>query len=529
MPLSRRSFLSAGLGITVVTAATSVGVTGYARADAPGVKGDPFLLGVASGDPAPDGFVIWTRLALDPLAEDGLGGMPNRNVPVQWEVAEDEKMTRVVARGEERAVPDSAHSVHVELFGLRPGREYFYRFRTGNQLSPVGRALTTPAAAETPAALTMAFASCAQYEHGWFTAYRRMAEDTPDLVLHLGDYQYEYTSGGYTSDTGLVRSLDGPETVTLANYRQRHAQYKADADLQAAHAIAPWLVVWDDHEVDNNWAGTIPENTDAAQGNDTTENFLARRAAAFQAYYENMPLRPSSTPRGHDMTIFRRIRWGNLANFHMLDTRQYRDDQAAGDGWKKNVAERHDEARTLTGTEQEQWLLDGFRTSTAQWDFLGQQVFFAEQDKDPSPDGNAVSMDGWDGYAASRRRITQGWVDSPVRNAVVLTGDVHRHWANDIKVDFADPDAPVVGSELVCTSITSNGNGTGATQVDHMPANPHLKFHNDRRGYVRTTITPDTVHADFRVLDSVTEPDAPVSTAASFAIVSGQPGLQPRS
>lgn len=408
MPLSRRSFLSAGLGITVVTAATSVGVTGYARADAPGVKGDPFLLGVASGDPVPDGFVIWTRLALDPLAEDGLGGMPNRPVTVQWEVAEDEKMTRVVARGEERAVPDSAHSVHVELFGLRPGREYFYRFRTGDHMSAVGRALTTPSATETAAALTMAFASCAQYEHGWFTAYRRMAEDNPDLVLHLGDYLYEYTSGGYTSDTGLVRSLDGPETVTLANYRQRHAQYKADADLQAAHAIAPWLVVWDDHEVDNNWAGTVPENTDATQGNDTSENFLARRAAAFQAYYENMPLRPSSTPTGHDMKIFRRIRWGTLANFHMLDTRQYRDDQAAGDGWKKNVAERHDEARTLTGTEQEQWLLDGFRTSTVQWDFLGQQVFFAEQDKDPSPEGDEVSMDGWDGYAASRRRITQG-------------------------------------------------------------------------------------------------------------------------
>ncbi|MFD6856889.1 alkaline phosphatase D family protein [Rhodococcus sp. NPDC060090] len=370
MPLSRRSFLTADLGISIVTTVTSVSATGCGRARASGLKGDPFMLGVASGDPAPDGFVIWTRLALDPIADDSLGGMPNRSIPVQWEVAEDEQMARVVARGEEQAVLDSAHSVHVELFGLRPGREYFHRFRTGDHMSIVGRALTTPAATETPAALAMAFASCAQYEH---------------------------TTGEYVSDTGLVRAVDGPQTVTLENYRQRHAR--------------------------------------------TSQTPICRQPMRSR--------RGSSAPTGHDMKIFRRIQWGNLANFHMLDTRQYRDDQAAGDGWQENMAERHDEARTLTGAEQEAWLLDGFRTSTAHWDFLGQQLFFAEQDKDPSPTTDEVSMDSWDGYAASRRRITEGWVDSPVRNAVVLTGDVHRHWANDIKVDFADPDAPKASFEIV--------------------------------------------------------------------------------
>jgi alkaline phosphatase D len=320
------------------------------------------------------------------VAEDGLGGMPSRPVSVQWEVAEDEGMRSVVARGVEQARTETAHSVHVELHGLRPGREYFYRFRAGRHLSPVGRTLTSPAPQETPASLAMAFASCAQYEHGYFTAYRRLAEDHPDLVLHLGDYLYEYKKDSYVIGGGNPRDHEGPETTTLQGYRQRHAQYKSDADLQAAHAVAPWLVVWDDHEVDNNWADDVPENRDPGQLNDTTEHFRQRRAAAFQAYYENMPLRASSVPAGADMKIYRTLQWGQLANFHMMDTRQYRDDQLAGDGWRKNVSERLAEDRTITGAEQEKWLLDGFKNSTQRWDILGQQVFFAERDRNRAPE-----------------------------------------------------------------------------------------------------------------------------------------------
>ncbi|WP_426766195.1 alkaline phosphatase D family protein [Pseudarthrobacter sp. 1G09] len=525
--ISRRTLISAGLGAGIVAALPGAAVA-VSTADDAGLRTNPFLLGIASGEPWPDGFVLWTRLALNPVAEDGLGGMPARNVAVQWEVAEDEGMRRVVARGVEHARIETAHSVHVELRGLKAGREYFYRFRTGRHLSPVGRTLTSPSLHETPAALAMAFASCAQYEHGYFTAYRRLAEDHPDLVLHLGDYLYEYKKGSYVIGGGNPRDHEGPETVALETYRQRHAQYKADADLQAAHAIAPWAVVWDDHEVDNNWADDVPENSDAGQLNDTTEHFRQRRAAAFQAYYENMPLRPSSLPAGPDMKIYRRIQWGQLANFHMMDTRQYRDDQLAGDGWKKNVAERLAEDRTITGAEQEKWLLDGFRNSTQRWDVLGQQVFFAERDRAQALDVDDVSMDGWDGYVSSRRRITKGWVDAKVRNAVVLTGDVHRNWANDVKVDYKDPASPVVGSELVCTSITSTGDGTGSTTDPVMAWNPHLKFYNDNRGYVNTRITKDSMTADFRVLDHVTTPGAPVSTKASFEIRDGVPGLQAR-
>lgn len=523
--ISRRTLISAGLGAGLVAALPGAAVA-VSTADDAGLRTDPFLLGIASGEPWPDGFVIWTRLALDPLAENGLGGMPSRNVAVAWEVAEDASMRTAVARGVETARIETAHSVHVELRGLKPGREYFYRFRAGKHLSTVGRTLTAPALHEMPAALAMAFASCSQYEHGYFTAYTRLAEDQPDLVLHLGDYLYEYKKDSYVIGGGNPRDHQGPETVTLEGYRQRHAQYKSDADLQAAHAIAPWLVVWDDHEVDNNWADEVPENSDAGQQNDTTERFRQRRAAAFQAYYENMPLRASSVPAGYDMKIYRTIQWGQLANFHMMDTRQYRDDQLAGDGWKKNVTARLAENRTITGAEQERWLLDGFKNSTQRWDILGQQVFFAERDRAQALDIDDVSMDGWDGYAASRRRITQGWMDAKVRNAVVLTGDVHRNWANDLKVDYKDPASPVVGSELVCTSITSTGNGTGSTTDPVMAWNPHLKFYNDNRGYVNTTITKDAMTADFRVLDYVTTPGAPASTKASFTIQDGVPGLQ---
>ncbi|MEO9249138.1 alkaline phosphatase D family protein [Citricoccus nitrophenolicus] len=528
MDTSRRTLLAAGLGAGLVAAVPGVAVAAPEKARGAALTGDPFTLGVASGDPWPDGFVLWTRLALEPLADDGLGGMPNRPVQVSWEVSEDEGMRKVVKRGVEHARIQSAHSVHVELHGLKPGREYWYRFRTGKHLSPVGRALTTPAWNETPAALAMAFASCSQYEHGYFTAYKRLAEDQPDLVLHLGDYQYEYRKNDYVSGDGNVRDHDGPETVDLPSYRLRHSQYKTDPDLQAAHAVAPWLVVWDDHEVDNNWADEIPENRDAAQWNDTTERFRSRRAAAFQAYWENMPLRRPSAPRGDDMRIYRRVSWGKLANFHMMDTRQYRDDQLAGDGWDQNVEARWDESRSITGDAQEKWLLDGFRRSTARWDVLGQQVFFSERDRAQASGVDDVSMDGWDGYAASRRRITQGWVDAGVRNPVVLTGDVHRHWASDIKTDFQDPDAPVVGSELVCSSISSTGDGSGSTADPMMPWNPHLKFFNDQRGYVRTTITKNAMTADFRVLDRVTSPGAPVYTKASYVIEDGVRGLQHR-
>lgn len=482
---------------------------------------NPFTLGVASGDPSPDGFVLWTRLAPEPLAEDGRGGMPSRPYEVRWEVARDERFRDVVRRGRHFALGRHAHAVHVEVAGLAPGREYFYRFRTGGWLSPVGRTLTAPAPGSMPDALAMSFVSCAHLELGFFTAYRRLAEDRPDLVLHLGDYQYEYESGYSTSPSGTVRDHAGLETTTLAGYRQRHAQYKTDADLQAAHAAAPWLVVWDDHEIENNWAGTTPEEASSPDG------WLERRRAAFRAYYEHMPLRRGSVPRGLGLQLFRRVAWGRLATFHVLDTRQYRDDQACGDG-EQLCPEAADPARSILGARQERWLLDGFRTSAREqtrWDVLGQQVFFAEVDVDPGPD-LVTSMDTWSGYAASRRRVTQGWVDAGVRNPVVLTGDVHNHWASEIELDFARPTGRSVGTELVCSSVTSGGDGSDGPGTDErMAANPHLRFFNDQRGYVRTTIRPDRMDVDFRTLPAVTRPGLPASTRRSYVVEDRDPTL----
>ena len=505
-PFGRRLFLLGASAATGVLAAAGPRIPSTSTRD-------PFTLGVASGDPSSDGMVLWTRLAPDPLAADGLGGMPARVVPVEWEVARDERFTVVEQRGTVDAAPEAAHSVHVETTGLAPGREYFYRFRASGAVSPAGRTRTAPPAGAVGPALTTCVASCSNYPIGYFTAYRRLAEDEPDLVLHLGDYQYEYPTPQRS-----VRPVAGAETTELAGYRQRYAQYRSDPDLQAAHAVAPWLVVWDDHETDDNWAGDVPED------DQTREAFLARRAAAFRAYYENMPLRRSSVPRGYDMQLYRRVEWGGLATFHMLDTRQYRDDQACGDGQRVGCAERLDPARSLPGAAQERWLADGFRRSRARWDVLGQQVFFAQRDTDPGAP-EKFSMDGWDGYAASRDRVTRSWVDAGVRNAVVLTGDVHVHWANEIKTDYADPGSPTVGTELVSSSITSGGDGDAAGDHPDLHTNPHLRFRSNRRGYVRARYEPGQVTADFRVLDAVTVPDLPIRTAGSFVIPDREPGL----
>lgn len=479
------------------------------------LRRDLFTLGVASGEPAADGFVLWTRLAPDPLAEDGRGGMPDRPVDVEWQVADDAAFTRIVRSGSVTAAADSGHSVHVELAGLAPDAEYHYRFRAEGHVSGPGRTRTAPAAGSL-AAMTMCVASCSHYEQGWFTAYRHLAQEQPDLVLHLGDYLYEYASG---RSADRVRDHAGPETVTLADYRRRYAQYKTDPDLQAAHAAAPWLVVFDDHEVVNNWADEIPEKPDAM--------FSTRRTAALRAYYENMPLRASARPSGIDMTLYRRVDWGALATFHMLDTRQYRTDQPCGDRFPADCGERFDPAATLTGPAQERWLLDGFANSRARWDVLGQQVFFGQVELEAGP-GRAYNPDGWDGYVANRQRIINSLNDSSVRNAVVLTGDVHSHWAAEVHERPGDPASPVVATELVTSSITSGGDGSDTReQIEAiLPENPHIRYFNNRRGYLRTRITPDELRADFRVVPFVSKPNAPVGTAATFTIADRDAALR---
>jgi alkaline phosphatase D len=396
----------------------------------------------------------------------------------------------------------------VEPVGLLPDRPYFYRFRADGHISPVGRTRTAPAVGVMPAKLTFAIASCAHWEQGWYHAYRGIANDNPDLVLFLGDYMYEGTSSQPTD----VRGYSITSTVTsLAQYRQRYAQHRTDPALQAAHAAAPWIPVFDDHEVKNNWAGgaTTPPST--------------QRAAAFQAYYENMPLRSSSMPSGSSIPLYRQVMWGNLARFHMLDTRQFRSVAATSD----NCTAIRDPNRTITGAAQEQWLLNAFTNHPATWDLLGQQVFFAQSDGDGSASTCDVNTDAWDGYAASRQRITQGWVDRGVRNPVVLTGDVHRHWANDIKLNYWDTAAAPVGTELVTTSISSLGSASPPSAT-MLAKNPHLHYVNTQRGYVRATLTPAQLEAEYMTVSSAFEPDplkVSVSVAKRFTVLEGRPGL----
>lgn len=479
-------------------------------------SGYPFTLGVASGDPLADAVVIWTRLAPNPT-EPG-GGMFDRKFPVEWQVAADEGMTRVVREGTAFARPEFAHTVHVDVRGLEPGREYFYRFKSGPELSPIGRTKTAPAPGAAVDSFAFAFASCQNYPAGYYTAYRRMAEEDLDLVVHLGDYIYE---GSGASSIGRSH-LPAREIYSLDDYRIRLAQYKADPDLQAAHALFPWLVTWDDHEVDNNYAGPI------SQDNDPIATFLERRANAYRAYWEHMPLRELQFPQGPDLPLYRRFTFGRLAEFNVLDTRQYRSDQACGDGRDIDCEERLDPRRTITGDDQERWLLDGLADSSATWNVLAQQVFFAQRDFDPGAP-QSFSMDAWDGYKASRDRLIGGIVERGVRNPIVLTGDVHQNYAADIKANFDDPNSPTIGSEFVGTSITSGGNGSdvGGDSAAQLAANPHIKFNNRQRGYVRCQLTPSLWRADFRVLPYVATPGAPVATRASFVVQDGAPGLVP--
>jgi alkaline phosphatase D len=478
------------------------------------LSGNPFALGVASGDPASDGFVIWTRLAPRPIEPDG--GMPGEAVEVAWEVADDEAFTRIVQHGTTAATPDWAHSVHVEVTGLAPDRPWFYRFHAAGATSPVGRARTAPAAGAAPAALRFAFASCQHFEQGFYTAYGQMVRDDPDLILHLGDYIYEQATRGVP-----VRDQHGGDALTLADYRQRHAVYKTDTLLQAAHAWCPWIVTWDDHEVANDYWGD--HSSDATV---SPEAFRARRAAGYQAYYEHLPLRRAQLPGAAGMPLYRRVSFGSLAEFFVLDTRQERTKQPCGSGNRQPCDGMLDEAATLTGPAQERWLLEGFAASQARWNILAQQVMMARVDRSPGP-VEAYSTDQWPGYERQRQRILGAFAARPEANPLVLTGDIHSHWANDLHAADGTAAGRAVGTELVTTSISSGGNGSAqpAGLAAMLTENPCVRFHNAQRGYVSCDLTPDRCLASYRVVDVVTAPGGTVSTAATFAIENGRPGL----
>ncbi|MBA2274521.1 MAG: alkaline phosphatase D family protein [Actinobacteria bacterium] len=475
----------------------------------------PFTLGVASGEPRPGGVVLWTRLAREPL--DG-GGMPRRDLEIEWEVAEDERFAKVIARGPGIATPLFAHSVHVAVNGLRPARWYWYRFRSGKHLSPVGRTRTAPAIGSSPDRFRFAFVSCQDYQAGLYTAYEHLAGEDVDLVVHLGDYIYEY---GVRSGNP-VRRHEGAEVTDLQGYRNRHALYRSDPHLQHAHAQFPWMVTWDDHEVANDYADA------AAQEPKSPDSFLKRRSAAYRAYYEHMPLRRSSLPQGPDMRIYRRAQFGDLVHISMLDTRQYRSDQPCGGAIQPRCAEALSESQTMTGPAQERWLLQNLDRSPARWNIIGQQIMLA-QFKAGNGAEALFNMDAWDGYAAARARLLAFMANRKPSNPVVITGDVHSSWVNDLETNFDDKTSSVVGTELVGPSISSELPPPFELAVEAARAdNPHSKFfEGSSHGYVLCDVDRRRMRSDYRVVSDVTTPGAPVSTLASFEVADGRAGAHP--
>jgi len=472
----------------------------------------PFTLGVASGYPSPGGVALWTR----PTGEFEAGA-----IPVRWEIAADEAMRKVVASGTGQASPEWAHSVHAEPTGLEADRWYWYRFTAGDAQSPIGRTRTAPMGGAQPARLRFGVASCQHYEQGYFSAYRHMVADDPDLIAFLGDYIYESHWG-----RDLVRSHGSPEPYTLEDYRARYALYKSDPDLQAAHAACPWIVTWDDHEVDNDYAD------DRAEDGMEKVQFLERRAAAYRAYYEHMPLPERMKPRGPDMRIYNTLDWGSLARFYTLDDRQYRSWHACPRPGRRGGSNTVDveqcgqlssPGRSMLGRAQERWLDAALGESRAAWNVLAQQTPMAQFDQKPGP-GRRAWTDGWDGYPAARQRLFESLVSRKARNPVVLGGDVHSFNVNQLKADFDRPDSPVVASEFVCTSITSQAWAQERLN-QYLPDNPHMLLVDSRyRGYARADVTPGRMSVELRAMGDVRKRDSACSTLATFVVENGKPG-----
>jgi len=498
--MRRRTLLRGGAALIVAPALL----------DRPRAADTPrFTLGIASGQPRADGMVLWTRLTGDGLDE---------RVGVRWEVAEDERFTRIVASGEEPAEAAWAHSVHAEPAGLAADRWYWYRFSALGDRSTVGRTRTAPAA-DAAASLNFAIASCQRYDVGHYAAWRRMAEEELDLVMFLGDYIYEYPSRPES-----VRQVEGGLVTTLDQYRARYATHKSDPSLQAAHARAPWLVVWDDHEVGNDYANLQSQTLQA--------NFAEQRTAAYRAYWEHMPFPKALRSRGPDMRITGRLDWGRLARIHLLDDRQYRDPQACpkpGRGGSNTVMlgacpELVDPKRSLLGMEQERWLADGWDT-TRPWNLLAQQTLMARFSWSEPAFGTGVYWtDGWDGYAPSRNRLLGTVAERKVPGVVVLGGDVHSNYVADLKADFDEDKAPIVATEFCGTSISSLS--LAQSRIDAARTfNPHIHYgRGDQRGYVRFRLDAKQLEAQLRVVDRPLDPASGVTTAARFVVDPAKPG-----
>ncbi|MEG1969911.1 MAG: alkaline phosphatase D family protein [Burkholderiaceae bacterium] len=491
----------------------------------------PFPLGVASGPGLPSGVVLWTRYApglahsLESLAHLPFDQFKIRRaapaaagaVELQWEVAADEGFTRVIRRGTARATRELGHSVHVELPDLPVGPWLFYRFRAGSATSPVGRTRAAGPAER----LRFALASCQHYETGHFGAYRHMLADEPDFVLFVGDYIYE---GGPRADRWRPHPF--PSCRTLADYRLRYSLYKSDPALQAMHAHCPWLTVWDDHEVSNDYARDRGENLEV--------DGRARRLAGYQAYYENMPLPVAvlAEPWQH-VRLWRSLGWGDLAHFTLLDGRQYRDPQACpkpgrgGGSTPEDLAcpERRAPQRSMLGAEQLRWLQSELARPNAQWQFVVQQTLLSSLVRD-----NGVRRywtDGWDGYPAERERILAAIAASPTPNTVVLGGDVHANWVCNVKRDFEQAESAVIATEFCGTSISSESGWDAAKSARVKARNPHALFGDSvTRGYLLGDLSRAKLSVRLRGIDDARQLEPTAFDLARFEVLDGQPGAR---
>ncbi|MGH3736092.1 MAG: alkaline phosphatase D family protein, partial [Micromonosporaceae bacterium] len=481
----------------------------------------PFRLGVASGDPLPDGVVLWTRLAPRPL--EPYGGMPSGEaVRVSWEIAGDEAFTEPIRSGTALADPAYAHSVHVDVRGLLPGRHYWYRFTALGHRSEVARTRTAPG----PTAMDrmrFAFASCMNYRSGYFQVMSEIADRDLDGVFFLGDYIYEYPVQQISPGRQLPPDLPPevvPETYTLDQYRLRYALYKSQPEVIAAHRNAPWMMMWDDHEVDNDYESD-------------TEAELLRQAAAYRAYWEHMPLRLPQRPVGPEGRLHRRLRYGAMAQFDMLDARQYRDPQLRP-GTIYDSPERRDPARSILGTEQEQWFAAGLGAAPARWNIVPQGVLMALVNTANAPDATPTYSSGnWDGYQASQQRVLDAVAAArraeTLRNFVVLTGDVHCGYVSHLLSDTRDPGSASLGTEFTSLSVSSARDFDPAANERRQirtVVNPQMKWADLHCGYVHVDLNADRMRLDFRGVDKVSRPDDPMFALQRFVVADGVPEIQ---
>ncbi|MEV6111892.1 alkaline phosphatase D family protein [Streptomyces sp. NPDC052109] len=525
----RRTVVKAAAATAVLAGPLAAGLPARAADQAPA-----FLHGVASGDPLPDGILLWTRVTPVPDAIPGSGVGPDTEV--SWVVATDKALTNIVAKGSLTATAASDHTVKADIRGLEPATDYWFRFSAGGTDSPVARTRTAPAADARVPGLRFGVVTCANWEAGYFAAYRHLAaRGDLDAWLHLGDYIYEYKSGEYAARGTVVRPhAPANEIITLADYRIRHGKYKTDPDLQALHLKAPVVAIWDDHEfADNAWSGGAVNHTEGAEG-----TWTARKAAAKQAYFEWMPVRPAI-----EGTTYRRLRFGKLADLSLLDLRSFRSQQAsAGSG------SVDDPNRTITGRAQLDWLKAGLKASDTKWRLVGNSVMIAPfvigsltadllkplaKLLDLPQDGIGINTDQWDGYTHDRRELLDHLRSNAIGNTVFLTGDIHMSWANDVPVDAGTyPLSPSAATEFVITSVTSDNlddivkvpEGTVSAVAAPLieAANRHVHWvDTDRHGYGVLDITDDRAQMDYYVLSDRTDANATSRWVRSYRTRSG--------